>query len=160
MAQKYEKSLKDEIDFKIIDQLHAATINFSNSSIELKKLYVVIIGIAIPAITKLTGGELDMALFVTIYLVSLAFWYLDSFTFFYQEKLRFSINERFKLIKKRAQIASPADKPEVSDFVLEASRTDRQRLMRSFWNRSIAIYVIFLVLNTLGLFLYLFELIQ
>lgn len=48
----YVKSLEDEIDWKIIDQLHNATITFSTKSIEIKKCFFSFIGILIPILIK------------------------------------------------------------------------------------------------------------
>jgi hypothetical protein len=69
--KEYKKSVQDEIDWKIIDQLHSATLNFSSTSLELKKLLIVLIGITVPVLVKLAGDKLDLSLFVTIYLLSL-----------------------------------------------------------------------------------------
>ena len=99
--KEYKKSLEDEIDWKIIDQLHAATLNFSTTSLELKKLFFVLVGIAVPTLIKLAGDELDLSLFVTIYLISSTFWLLDSFTYFYQEKLREKMDKHFMQIRIR-----------------------------------------------------------
>jgi hypothetical protein len=47
MLKEYKKTVDDEIDWKVIDQLYSATLNFSNTSLDLKKLYSVLIGIAV-----------------------------------------------------------------------------------------------------------------
>lgn len=36
----YRKTLDDEINWKLIDQLHSATLNFSSTSLELKKFFL------------------------------------------------------------------------------------------------------------------------
>lgn len=153
---EYKKSLEDEIDWKIIDQLHSATLNFSNSSLELKKLLFVLIGIAIPSLIKLAGDKLNASLFVTIYVLGVAFWILDSFAYFHQEKLREKMDMRFEKIKER-------NKPEVpnqDDFTLEDSRTSKNRFWRSAFNFSIGIYPLMLFLNTIATFLFIFKVIK
>ncbi|MGD1890561.1 MAG: hypothetical protein ACFB15_08185 [Cyclobacteriaceae bacterium] len=60
---EYKQNLDDEIDWKIIEQLHSATSRFSSASIELKKMYLILMGILIPSIIKLSGNSLDFSLF-------------------------------------------------------------------------------------------------
>lgn len=50
---EYKKSFEDEVDWVIIDQLHSATSRLSTASIELKNMFIILIGISIPAIIKL-----------------------------------------------------------------------------------------------------------
>ena len=159
--KEYKKSVEDEIDWKIIDQLHSATLNFSTTSLELKKILFILVGIAVPALIKLAGDKLDISLFVTIYLLSLTFWFLDSFTYFYQEKLREKMDKHFKLIKNRnteAAIVTSA-KPENIDYTLENNRTSSDRIKRSIINPSVRLYMFVTGLNTLALILFLFDLI-
>ena len=73
MIPEYKKNLDDEIDWKIIDQLHTATINFSTTSLELKKLFFVLLGISVPTLTKLAGDKLDLSLFIAIYILIITF---------------------------------------------------------------------------------------
>ncbi|MFZ1784294.1 MAG: hypothetical protein WAU23_03765 [Ferruginibacter sp.] len=132
---EYKKSLDDEIDWKIIDQLHTATVNFSSTSLELKKMLFILIGIAVPSLIKLAGDKLDKSLFVTIYILTLLFWILDSLTYYYQEKLREKMDKHFSNIKNR-NTPSAENNP---DFTLENSRTSKFRLWRSFFNPSASV---------------------
>lgn len=152
--KEYRKSLEDEIDWKIIDQLHAATLNFSTTSLELKKLFFVLIGIAVPTLLKLAGDRLDLSLFITIYLLSLTFWLLDSFTYFYQEKLREKIDNHFTQIRMRN-----VETTELPDYTLENNRTSSGRIWRSLTNNSIKLYMVSIILNTLPFVLYLTDVI-
>jgi len=157
--KEYKKSVQDEIDWKIIDQLHSATLNFSSTSLELKKLLFVLIGIAVPSLIKLAGDKLDLSLFVTIYLLSITFWFLDSLTYYYQENLREKMDKRFSQIKARnIEVIILSDKI-ADDFTLENNRTDKDRIKRSAFNPSVKLYMFVLGLNTLGLFLYLIKVI-
>ena len=157
---EYKRSLDDEIDWKIIDQLHAATVNFSNASLELKKMLVVMIGIAIPALVKLAGDKLDASLFSTLYVLTFAFWFLDSFTYFYQEKLRERMDKLFRDIKIRNQEKGSKEMVEDEDFTLEQGRSNSDRIVRSIFNRSIALYIIIAAANTLSFVLFLNKVIQ
>ena len=76
--KEYKRTLEDEIDWKVIDQLHTATVNFSSTSLELKKLFFVMVGIAVPSLIKLAGDKLDLSLFVTLYILTFTFWFIDS----------------------------------------------------------------------------------
>ena len=149
---EYKKTVEDEIDWKIIDQLHVATTNFSTASLELKKIFTVLIGIAVPALIKLAGDKLSIWLFIAIYILACTFWLLDSYTYFYQEKLRESMDKRLLKIKIRnlgeANIESDS-------FTLNNSRTSSGRVVRSLFNPSVWVYLIFLILNTIS-FLYYF----
>ncbi|MDN3671562.1 hypothetical protein QWY99_00590 [Flavobacterium branchiarum] len=156
---EYVKSLDDEIDWKIIDQIHTATLNFSTTSLELKKIFLVLIGIAVPSLIKLAGDKIDTSLFVTIYLLALAFWSLDSFTYFYQEKLREKMDVHFANIKNR-NLPTLTSKPVIGDdFTLENSRTSSNRIRRSIVNLSVMLYMFVVGLNTVALVLYLMEII-
>lgn len=154
--KEYKKSLDDEIDWKIIDQLHTATLNFSTTSLELKKLLFVLIGIAVPTIIKLAGNKLDISLFITIYLLGITFWFLDSFTYFYQEKLREKMDNHFSKLKARNNEALILSE----NFTLENNRTNTDRLKRSVNNPSVRLYIVVIGLNTVALILYLNEIIQ
>jgi hypothetical protein len=139
--KEYKKSVDDEIDWKIIDQLHSATLNFSTTSLELKKLLFVLICAAVPILIKLADDKLDISLFVTIYLLSFTFWYLDSFTYFYQEKLREKMDKHFKSIKDRntESLIVPGEQRE--NYTLENNRTSSDRIRRSLVNSFVRIYV-------------------
>lgn len=123
--KEYKKTLEDEIDWKVIDQLHTATNTFSTASLELKKLYFVLVGVAVPSLIKLASDKLDTSLFVTLYLLTFAFWFLDSFTYFYQEKLREKMDKLFNQIKSRNKEVVIIGEHEVRDFL------SPQRLLHS-----------------------------
>jgi hypothetical protein len=160
-AIEYKKSLEDEIDWKIIDQLHTATLNFSNTSLELKKLFIVLAGVAVPSLIKLAKDKLDTSLFVTIYLLAFTFWLLDSFTYFYQEGLREKMDSHFKKIKDRNKdVVVTEDNTGAAELTLEDSRKDNNRIIRSIFNLSVGLYMLAIFLNTFALVLYLCKIIK
>lgn len=153
--KEYKKSLEDEIDWKIIDQLHTATLNFSSTSLELKKIFFILIGIAVPSLIKLANNKLDTSLFITIYLLALTFWFLDSFTYFYQEKLREKMDKHFSQIKRRnLDVLIVVEKKE-DDFTLENNRTSTDRMKRSVINPSVRLYMFVFGLNSIAYLLFL-----
>jgi hypothetical protein len=152
---EYKKSFEDEVDWVIIDQLHSATSRFSTASIELKKMFIILIGISIPAIIKLTDSKLDESLFVTIYVLTFTFWYLDGFTYFYQENLRAKMDERFEKLKRKNTINETEDEnSETDEYTLPDDRKKSDRWSRAFLNSSVRIYQIFFILNTIAFVLF------
>lgn len=162
MSQKeYKKSFDDEVDWTIINQLHSATSRFSTASIELKKMFIILIGISIPAIIKLTNSKLDESLFITIYVFTFTFWYLDGFTYYYQENLRAKMDERFEKLKsKNTAINSEEENTETDEYTLPDDRKKSNRWSRAFLNSSVRIYQIFFILNTIVYILFLKEIIK
>lgn len=159
MPQKeYKKSFDDEVDWTIINQLHSATSRFSTASIELKKMFIILIGISIPAIIKLSDSSLDTSLFVTIYVLTFTFWYLDGFTYFYQEKLRAKMDERFVKLKSRNN--SDESNSEIDEFTLPDNRKESNRWIRAFKDSSARLYQAFFVLNSIAFFLFLIRIIE
>ena len=162
---EYKKSFEDEVDWVIIDQLHSATSRFSTASIELKKMFIILIGISIPAIIKLTDSKLDSSLFVTIYVLTITFWYLDGFTYFYQETLRAKMDERFtKLKTKNTQVRTENETEtgniEIDQYTLPDDRKESNRWFRAFKNSSVRLYQIFFILNSIALVLFLIGIIK
>jgi hypothetical protein len=152
---EYKKSFEDEVDWVIINQLHSATSRFSTASIELKKMFIILIGISIPAIIKLTDSKLDESLFVTIYVLTFTFWYLDGFTYFYQENLRAKMDERFEKLKRKNTVSETEDEnSETDEYTLPDDRKKSDRWSRAFLNSSVRIYQIFFILNTIAFVLF------
>lgn len=158
--KEYKRTLEDEIDWKVIDQLHTATVNFSSTSLELKKLYFVLVGIAVPSLIKLAGDKLDISLFITLYFLTFTFWFMDGFTYFYQEKLREKMNWHFTEIKNRNEKNLILTKTIKPSFSIEANRTKENRFLRSISNPSVKFYFIMSILNTIGLLLFVNHCIQ
>ena len=157
--KEYKKTLEDEIDWKIIDQLHTATVNFTTTSLELKKLFFVLVGIAVPSLIKLSGDKLDLSLFITLYILTFTFWLMDSYTYFYQEKLREKMNAHFTEIKNRNKENFILLDTIKQSLTIEENRTKVNRLWRSVSNPSVRFYFILLLLNTIGIILFLYHII-
>jgi len=170
---EYKKSLEDTIDWAIIDQLHAATARFSATCTEVKKIYISVLAIVVPLILQLSGNEqdkfqLDYSLFISIYVITPIFWYLDSYSYYYQEFLRSVIDERFKKIKKRnlnqdsidlildnspnkskETVTEGQKLPLTEEYTLDDKRKENDRFWRSIKNSSVIIYPLVLIINTI-----------
>ena len=154
ILKEYKKSLEDEIDWKIIDQLHNATLNFSSKSLEIKKMFLVFVGILVPALIKLSGEILDWSIFVALYLSIFSFWILDSYTYFYQEKLRGMMNERFKSISIRNQEEKIIQENKEKGFTIQEERVEKISKVKSLFNASHLIYLIMSILNSICCYLF------
>lgn len=172
MTKEKNSTIDDEIDWKLIDQLHSATSNFSSASLELKKMCLVVLGITIPAVIKLSNDNLDLSLFITVYIITITFWYLDAFTFVHQERLREKMDLRFEKLKKRNSIPMELAVDESGDknailsetqkeeYSLEDSRVKETRWWRGFTAEQARMYQVFLLLNSIGIGLFLSKIIK
>lgn len=153
---EYKKTFEDEVDWKIIDQLHNVTNKFSSSSLEFKKIYFVILGISIPIIFKLCGEKFDISLLFSPLIVSIFFWFLDSFTYYYQEKLREKMDTHFEKLRIRNNpISIIEDHKQIlhrKEYTLENKRTSHNRIFRSIFNNSSAFYPTLIILNLILIF--------
>lgn len=134
------RDIDSEIDWKIIDQLHNAVLNFSKNSMNAKSIMFTLIGVIVAALLKneRSFGCNERLLLI---IVVILFWLYDSFTYYYQEKLRSQIDVRFHSLKKRH-----ASKELNDEFTLPDNRSSCGRVWRSlFWNYSILFYLIILV---------------
>ncbi len=136
--------IKDQIDWKVIDQLHAATIEFSRNCSSIKKLCVTVLIAACTLLAKFTGEALDPSFFVAGFLIPLFFWGLDAISYFYQEKLRGMINDKLNDIKNRN--ASDTLRS-LEGIVLGTHRTKKSRVTRSIFNSSMLLYYILIGLD-------------
>ncbi|MFS4429306.1 hypothetical protein [Chryseobacterium sp. S90] len=143
--EEYKKTLEDEIDWKMIDQLHNATNNFSSSSLEFKKIYFVLLGILTPIIFKLANNKFDISLLITPLCLSIFFWILDIITYYFQEDLRARMKDHFKELKKRSSTIPENNE----EYTLENNRTPKSRLYRSFFNASSMFYPIIIGFDTI-----------
>lgn len=144
-------NIEDKIDWKKIDQLHNATVNFSKSSLEIKKLLFVVIGISTPLIINLSDNKLDASLFISLYIILIPFWIFDSYTYYYQKKLRATMDSLFIEIRNR----NTDNTSDVFETELQ-TMSQIKLILRALFNLShICFYGVLLVLITLVLILYL-----
>ncbi|WOE41987.1 hypothetical protein [Acinetobacter chinensis] len=147
-----EKPIKIELNLKQIDQLHNATLQFSNFCFEIKKTCIATIFIVLTFVVTFTNKELDLSIFIISYITVICFWLLDSTAYFYQVKLRTMMNRKFSTV-----LTLSGQTPE-NDAAIEDSRSNEsipKKLFSSSFNASMILYYILLALNTLGLILFL-----
>lgn len=137
------RTFEEELGWKEIDQLGAATAQFSDHCLEYKKLCVALIT-AVPALLmKLTNNKLDLSIFVAAGLIAITFWIIDAQAYFYQEKLR----DRMKEIAQKIQQAR-GEKTLVDGVGLPiGNRTAKRRRFRSYFNSSQLPYYILLAVD-------------
>ena len=146
-----EKPVKIELNLKQIDQLHNATLQFSNFCFEIKKTCIATIFIVLTFVVTFTNKELDLSIFIISYITVICFWLLDSTAYFYQVKLRTMMNGKFSTV-----LTLSGETPE-NDAAIEDSRSNEslfKKLFSSSFNASMILYYILLALNTIGLILF------
>ena len=70
----YTRSLDDELDWKLLDQLHDAVSQISGFCFETKKFCVTTEFVVLTLFAKFTHDRLDHSLFVVGIVLPLAFW--------------------------------------------------------------------------------------
>lgn len=147
--------IQDQIDFKLIDQFHNATLNFSKASIQIKQMMLALAAIMGPILVKLAGDALDMSLFICMYIIIIIFWILDSYTYYYQEKLRIQMNKKFKEINERHHsdnIVYPSGFYTISEE--REKKSTLCSIIHAFINWTTLLYFFLCVINTVGLILF------
>lgn len=76
--QPYAKSLEDELDWKLLDQLYGVVSQISNFCFETKKFCVTTEFVVLTLLAKFTSDKLDQALFITGLAIPVCFWFLVS----------------------------------------------------------------------------------
>ena len=144
MADNDHIQVQDELDKASIDQLHAVVLQLGSNCFESKKLCVTVLISASVLITSFTRNQLDVSFFVGGSMVSLFFWFLDSYSYYYQEKLR----ARMKVLAESiAGRHTPIVGIEGVGMPLSELREKRGRLRRtlhSAFNSSMAFYAVLL----------------
>jgi hypothetical protein len=148
--QPYIKTLEDELDWKLFDQLSGVVSQISGFCFEIKKFCVTTLFVALTLMVRFTNDRLDHSLFVAAVLITICFWFLDSVAYFYQVKLRGSMNA----IRDRILARDPKQVIDVgSPKVIATSRVERSSLLRvkdAAINHSMWLYG-FLIAIELGL---------
>lgn len=135
-------TIEDSLNLKQIDQLHNATLNFSNNSLETKKLCVTA---EIASITLLIGlhekdkiTNLLLLIGISGLIIALLFYIVDVFFYFYQDKLRTAMIKEENKIRDRHEIGRR-----------EFDRRDKMcdRVSRSILNGSQIMYWVLMLVS-------------
>ena len=132
-----KRDIDSEIDWKIIDQLHNAVLNFSRNSMQAKKIMFTLLGVFIAALLRVEHATDAVKWFPVMVILIILFWAFDSYTYYLQEKLRAAMDVRFHSLKRRYPSSNPDD-----EFTLSDSRTSCGRVLRSIFNFSVCWYPI------------------
>jgi hypothetical protein len=136
-------SFDEQFGWKQIDQLHAATLQFSGNCLEYKKLCVGLITAVPTLLIKFTNNRLDTSLFVAALLIGIFFWIIDAQSYYYQELLR----ERMKEIANEVRIARSETMLVNGVGMPIVDRPKSTRRFRSYFNMSQLPYMIFLTIE-------------
>lgn len=138
----YTKSLQDELDWKLLDQLHEVVAQISSFCFETKKFCVTTLFVALTLMVKFTSDRLDRSIFVAGIVIPLCFWFLDATGYFYQVKLRGMMESiRSRLASHDEQELVVATETQV----IAPSRTSAptpQRVVAAGLNHSMWLYVL------------------
>lgn len=139
---KEKRDIDSEIDWKIIDQLHNAVLNFSRNSMQAKKIMFTLLGFFVTAMIQAPNLWAVVRWFPMVIAIVLLFWAFDAYTYFYQEKLRAAMDVRFEALRKRYP-GNTAD-----DYTLPKDRQKKGRFWRSVFNGSVLFYPVIVVAVT------------
>ena len=140
----YSKTLQDELDWKLLDQLHGVVIQISSFCFETKKLCVAIEFVVLTLLAKFTKDSLDHSIFVAAIVIPICFWFLDATGYFYQVKLRGTmeaIRQRLALLESNPLVTAQGTqiiKPDRSSSPL------LKRLGNAVFNHSMWLYAVLL----------------
>lgn len=151
-SKNYTKSLEDEIDWKIIDQLHGVVSQISGYCFDIKKFCVTTLFVVMTLLAKFSSGKLDNSFFITGSIIPICFWLLDSIAYFYQVKLRGKMEEHYDKIRNRN-----SSKKDKGGLVINESRIHIplcHLVKNAFFNHSMWIYFILLLINNFLWFLF------
>ena len=148
----YTKSLQDELDWKLLDQLHSVVAQISSFCFEIKKFCITTLFVVMTLMIKFTLNKLDHSIFVAGILIPLCFWFLDATAYFYQVKLRGimeSIRQRLASRDEKSLVAANGENVIASSRV---SASIHDRVFNAALNHSMWLYGL-LVLIDFGVWL-------
>ncbi len=146
-------TIEDSLNLKQIDQLHNATLNFSNNSLETKKLCVTA---EIASITLLIGlhendkiNNLFLVLGISSLIIALLFYIIDVCFYYYQDKLRDIMVKEENKIRCRHRLP-------IQEFNRRTVLGNKicDRVIRSLLNGSQIMYWILIVVSVAILFIF------
>jgi len=150
----YTKSLQDELNWKLLDQLHAAVVQISSFCFEIKKFCITTLFVVLTFLVKFTSEKLDHSIFLAGLLITICFWFLDATAYFYQVKLRGVMEGICKKLKSHGENLQV---PKEDIAVIDPSRTSASffcQVVRAGFNHSMWLYALLLIINSVVWLLY------
>ena len=149
----YIRSVEGDLDWSLLEQLHSVVLQISSFCFRTKQICITVLIGVVGAIAAFSESEIDQSIFVAGYLVPICFWFLDSTAFYYQVKIRGAMDDLRETLKKRGGV--PEDALEAD--VIEDERIDQSQLkitFDAFFNHSMWLYVILVLINSFVYFLF------
>ncbi len=131
MHDNQAAKIKDQIDWKTVDQLHDATLKISNDCFEYKKLCVAVVAGVIALMVRFGSEENLQFVFAVCGLVCLGFWFSDATAYYYQRSLRRTMTVKLNKIAER-------------NGAEQETNIDAPTMWASIFNRSMALYSVLL----------------
>lgn len=129
------KTASDKIDWKIVEQLHDATLKISNDCFEYKKLCVAVVAGVIALMVRFGSNENFDLVFAVCGLTSIGFWFCDATAYYYQRSLRKKMTDKINNIASRNSVAK---EPEINT----------PNLFSSLFNKSMSLYWVLVLVIT------------
>ena len=143
----YERTVEDDLDWSLLDQLHAVVLQIGTFCFRTKQVCLtLLVGVA-GLIATFTSDKLDQSVFVAAGVITVCFWFLDSIGYYYQVKLRGIMDGvRDRIHKRHAEGVLRGPNAEIiSDTRIQ--RPVARRLLDAFFNHSMWLYLFLIVLD-------------
>lgn len=145
----YIKTLEDELDWKLLDQLYGVVSQISSFCFETKKFCVTTEFVVLTILMKLTDDKLNNTVFIAGLIIPICFWFLDAIGYYYQARLRHMMDA----IKER--IASQSER---TIFNMSGENKDLieqiKMVLKSFVNHSMWLYILMVLIDSSVWFFY------
>lgn len=143
----YTKSFDDELDWKLLEQLHSVVSQISSFCFETKKFCVTTEFVVLALFARFTSDKLDHSLFVMGLVIPLCFWFLDAVGYYYQVKIRGTIESIRLRLKTRNSQQILATGGEAVIAQERAQRHWSRRAMDAFFNHSMWLYALLIAID-------------
>lgn len=144
---QYEKTIEDDLDWSLLNQLHSVVLQMSSFCFRTKQICLTVLVGVIGLIVTLSSNKIEDSIFIAGFLIPLLFWLLDSIAYFYQVKLRGIMdNIRERLYKRHSENLVRGTNYEV----IENERINQSiylRIKDSAFNHSMWLYYILIALD-------------
>jgi len=146
-VKPYIKTLEDELDWKLLDQLHGVVSQISSFCFEIKKYCVITTFVVMTLLVKFTSQQLDHSLFVAGLIIPICFWFLDSIGYYYQIKLRSTmeiIGEKIAIRGSSSNVTSTGGRIIFKDRL---NRSQWLKVKDSILNHSMWLYGVMILID-------------
>lgn len=147
---EYVRTIEDELDWSLLEQLHRVTLQISTFCFRTKQICVTVDIAVVGILAKLTDQRVDRSMFVAGLLIPLAFWLLDGIAYYYQVKIRGvmdGLRSQLRARNKPPLIEGAEGAPQPVKVIGEKRVSARagRRLAGAFFNHSMWLYLIMVV---------------